>query len=73
MNLQVGDRIEGVGDYSFLRGVVVSLYGPDTVIVDPDSYVNPLNWAPGHRWYIENEWIQLESLPALALYEELFI
>lgn len=70
---QVGDRIEGVGDYSFLSGVVVDLYGPNTVIITPDSYENPLHWESGFDWYVEYEWIQLESQPALALYEELFL
>ena len=73
MSFQVGDRIQGVDEYSFLSGVVVSLYGPNTVIIDPDSYVNPLNWASNHRWYVENEWIKLESNPVQALYEELFL
>jgi hypothetical protein len=73
MSFQVGDRIQGVDEYSFLSGVVVSLYGPNTVIIDPDSYENPFYWAFGIRWYIEYEWIELESHPAQALYEELFL
>lgn len=75
MTFQVGDRIQGVDEYSFITGTIVELLeGPKIAIIVPDSYKNPLGWSSGIRWSVWYEWIKLvEPAAGIPAYMDLFI